>query len=428
MAKILEFDIQKIRNDFPILFQKVNGKNLIYFDNAASSQKPRQVIDTISKYYSEEHSNVHRGVHHLSACATEKYEAAREKVRAFINAKYSHEIIFTKGTTDSINLVANSFGKKFLKKDDEVIISTMEHHSNIVPWQMVCEERNAKLIVIPINDAGEILLDEFEKLLTDKTKIVAINHISNTLGTINPVKQIISIVRNSPLLRRGAGLSRTKGREGEAVPVLIDGAQAAPHMKLDMQELDADFYAFSSHKMYGPTGLGVLYGKEKFLNEMPPYQGGGDMIKTVSFEKTTYNTLPYKFEAGTPHIAGVIGLGAAVDYLNKIGMKNISEYENELLKYATEKLSAIEGLKIIGTAKNKAAVISFLIDEIHPYDTGVILDQLGIAVRTGHHCTQPFSEHYIIPGTVRASFSFYNRKEEIDELVKGVEKAKKMLS
>lgn len=428
MAKILEFDIQKIRNDFPILFQKVNGKNLIYFDNAASSQKPRQVIDTISKYYSEEHSNVHRGVHHLSACATEKYEAAREKVRAFINAKYSHEIIFTKGTTDSINLVANSFGKKFLKKDDEVIISTMEHHSNIVPWQMVCEERNAKLIVIPINDAGEILLDEFEKLLTDKTKIVAINHISNTLGTINPVKQIISIVRNSPLLRRGAGLSRTKGREGEAVPVLIDGAQAAPHMKLDMQELDADFYAFSSHKMYGPTGLGVLYGKEKFLNEMPPYQGGGDMIKTVSFEKTTYNTLPYKFEAGTPHIAGVIGLGAAVDYLNKIGMKNISEYENELLKYATEKLSAIEGLKIIGTAKNKAAVISFLIDEIHPYDTGVILDQLGIAVRTGHHCTQPLMEHYIIPGTVRASFSFYNRKEEIDELVKGVEKAKKMLS
>lgn len=411
---ISKINIQKIRKDFPILSRTVHGKPLIYFDNAASSQKPRPVIDAINKYYSEEHSNVHRGVHYLSSCATEKYEAVREKVRKFINAGFSHEIIFTKGTTDSINLVANSFGKKILKNGDEVVISTMEHHSNIVPWQMVCDERGAKLKIIPVNDNGEILLEKFEKLLNEKTKIVAICHISNSLGTINPVKKIISIVRSFTL-------------GGEAIPVLIDGAQAIPHFQIDVRALDADFYAFSSHKMFGPTGIGILYGKEKFLNEMPPYQGGGDMIKNVTFEKTLYNELPFKFEAGTPHIAGVMGLGAAIDYLHETGLNNISAYENELLKYATDKLMKIDGLKIIGTAKEKAAVISFLVGKTHPYDIGVILDQLGIAVRTGHHCTQPLMERFGIPGTVRASLAFYNTFDEIDELCRGIERAKKML-
>lgn len=412
------FNINLLRKDFPILHRKINGKPLIYFDNAASSQKPNQVINAISNYYQFENSNVHRGVHYLSSCATEKHEDVRDKIRGFINAKHSHEIIFTKGTTESINLVASSFGKKFLSKDDEVIISALEHHSNIVPWQMICDEKGAKLRVIPVNDEGEIRIDKFKKLLNERTKIVAISHISNTLGTINPVKEIISIVRNSDLLLKN---------EGFEVPVLIDGAQAAPHFQIDVQDLDADFYAFSSHKMYGPTGIGILYGKEQWLNQMPPYQGGGDMIKTVSFEKTIYNDLPHKFEAGTPHIAGVIGLGAAMDYMKSIGRENIAEYEQELLNYATQKLSQIDGVRIFGNAKNKVSVISFLVDNIHPYDIGVILDQLAIAVRTGHHCTQPLMDHFHIPGTVRASFAFYNTKVEIDELISGIEKAKKIL-
>lgn len=408
-SAISKIDVEKIRKDFPILSRKIHGKPLIYFDNAASSQKPKQVINCIDKYYSEEHSNVHRGVHYLSSAATEKYESVRESVRKFINAAFSHEIIFTKGTTDSINLVAFSFGKKFIGKGDEVIISAMEHHSNIVPWQMICEEKDARLRIIPINDSGEIIMEEFEKLLNARSRIVAINHISNTLGTVNPVKKII------------------EKAHAAGVPVLIDGAQAVPHFQIDVQKLDADFYAFSSHKMFGPTGIGVLYGKEKFLEAMPPYQGGGDMIKNVTFEKTLYNTLPFKFEAGTPHIAGVMGLGAAIDYLEETGLNNISQYESELLDYATQKMSAMNGLKIIGTAEEKSAVISFLAGRAHPYDIGVILDQMGIAVRTGHHCTQPLMERFGIPGTVRASLAFYNTFEEIDELCIGIEKAKKML-
>lgn len=402
-------DIQKIRNDFPVLLQKVNGIPLAYFDNAASSQKPRQVINAIYKYYSEENSNVHRGVHSLSARATEKFEGAREKVRAFLNARNTHEIIFTRGTTDSINLVASSFGKKFIGPNDEVVISAMEHHSNIVPWQMICAEKGAKLRIIPINDNGEIIFDEYEKLLNGKTRIVSVTHISNTLGTINPVKKIIESAHK------------------KNIPVLIDGAQAVPHFPIDIQALDADFYVFSAHKMYGPTGIGVLFGKEKLLNEMPPYQGGGDMIKTVAFEKTTYNDLPHKFEAGTPPIAGVIGLGAAIDFLNETGLENIAARENYLMHYATERLLQIDGLKIFGNAKEKASVISFLLDGIHPYDVGVILDQMGIAVRTGHHCTQPLMERFNIPGTVRPSLAFFNTIEEIDRLEKAVLKAKKLL-
>lgn len=409
VTNLSKTDVSRIRRDFPILSRKVHGKPLIYFDNAASSQKPARVIDAVAKYYSEEHSNVHRGVHYLSSCATEKYEAIREKVSKFINSTYPHEIIFTKGTTESINLVAFSFGKKFIRENDEVIISAMEHHSNIVPWQMICEEKKARLRIISVNDSGEISLEEFENLLNEKTKIVAVSHISNTLGTINPVKRIIDIAHKA------------------GVPVLVDGAQAVPHFQVDVRELDADFYAFSSHKMFGPTGIGVLYGKEQFLDVMPPYQGGGDMIKNVTFEKTLYNSLPFKYEAGTPNIAGVMGLGAAIGYLDEIGLYNISQYEHELLNDATRKLLGIEGLKIIGTAREKAAVISFLVENTHPYDIGVILDQMGIAVRTGHHCTQPLMERYGIPGTVRASFAFYNTFEEIDELCRGIERAKKML-
>lgn len=409
LSGISKIDIGKIRRDFPILSRKVHGKPLIYFDNAASSQKPTRVIDAITKYYSEEHSNVHRGVHYLSSCATEKYEAVREKVSTFINSAYPHEVIFTKGATESINLVASSFGKKFIRENDEVIISAMEHHSNIVPWQMICEEKRARLKVIPVNDSGEILFEEFESLLSEKTKIVAVSHISNSLGTINPVKKIIDRAHKA------------------GVPVLVDGAQAVPHFQVDVRELDADFYAFSSHKMFGPTGIGVLYGKELFLEVMPPYQGGGDMIKNVTFEKTLYNILPFKYEAGTPDIAGVMGLGAAIEYLREAGLNEISQYEYELLKYATQKLLSIEGLRIIGTAREKASVISFLVGKTHPYDIGVILDQMGIAVRTGHHCTQPLMERFGIPGTVRASLAFYNTFEEIDELCKGIEQAKKML-
>jgi cysteine desulfurase / selenocysteine lyase len=403
-------DIQKIRADFPILSQKVRGKQLVYLDNAATTQKPQVVIDAISKYYSEQNSNIHRGVHFLSQQATTAYEDARKNIQQFINAPKSEQIILTKGTTDGINLVAHSFGKAFVKQGDEIIISALEHHSNIVPWQMLCEDRGAKLKVIPINQKGELLLEEFKKLLSPKTKLVAVNHISNTLGTINPIEEIIA-------------LSHTVGAK-----VLIDGAQAVAHTKVDVQQLDCDFYVFSGHKLFGPTGIGVLYGKEELLNAMPPYQGGGDMIKTVTFEKTEYNDLPHKFEAGTPNIVGGIGLGAAIEYVNSIGLENIAQQENDLLHYATEQLKMIDGIRFIGEADKKTSVISFIVDGAHPFDVGTILDQLGIAVRTGHHCTQPLMDFYQIPGTVRASFSFYNTKEEVDTLVEGLKKAMQMLS
>jgi cysteine desulfurase/selenocysteine lyase len=403
------FNIQKLRQDFPILSQKVNGKPLVYLDNGATTQKPQQVIDAISNYYQTQNANIHRGVHQLSIEITIAYENARATVQKHLNAALSHEIIFTSGTTESINLVANSFGKKYIKAGDEIIISEMEHHSNILPWQILCEEKGAVLKVIPINEMGELLIDEYKKLLCDKTKIVAVTHISNTLGTINPVKEIIALAHE------------------KNIPVLIDGAQAVPHIKVDVQDLDADFYCFSGHKIFGPTGVGILYGKEKWLNEMPPYKVGGGTIKTVKFGKTEYADLPLKFEAGTPHIEGGIGLAAAIDYVNEIGLENIGDYECELLEYATTKLSAVEGLRIIGTAKEKASVISFVIEEVHPLDIGTILDKQGIAVRTGHHCTQPLMEHFDLQGTIRASFVFYNTKEEIDVLVNGIQKAIKML-
>lgn len=405
---IKTFNIDRIRKDFPVLHQEVNGKPLVYFDNAASTQKPKVVIDRISDYYSNEHSNIHRGVHSLSAAATEEYEIARKTVQRHLNAAHDHEIIFTKGTTDGINLIANGFSRGVLKKGDEVIVSELEHHSNIVPWQMACEQTGAKLKVIPINDSGEWKIEEFHNLLSDKTKLVAVNHVSNALGTINPIDEIIEA-------------AHSKG-----IPVLIDGAQAAPHMAIDVQAFDCDFYVLSGHKLFGPTGVGVLYGKEEWLDKLPPYQGGGDMIKSVSFEKTTYNELPFKFEAGTPNIAGVLGLKSAIDYVNEIGLEAIAEYEQELLDYGTQKLSQIEGLTIYGTAKNKASVISFLLDGIHPYDTGTILDKLGIAIRTGHHCTEPIMTRFGIPGTARASFAFYNTIEEIDALYKGLLRVKKM--
>jgi cysteine desulfurase/selenocysteine lyase len=401
-------NIEKIRADFPVLHQEVNGKPLVYFDNAASTQKPQVVIDRISDYYAHEHSNIHRGVHSLSAAATEEYEEARRTVQRHLNAAHEHEIIFTKGTTDAINLVANGFSRGVLKEGDEVIISGLEHHSNIVPWQMACGQSGARLNVIPISDSGEIILEEYKNLLSERTKLVAINHVSNTLGTINPIEQVIELAHSY------------------GVPVLLDGAQAAPHMSIDVRALDVDFYALSGHKLFGPTGIGVLYGKEEWLNKIPPYQGGGDMIKSVSFEKTTYNELPFKFEAGTPHIAGALGLKTAIDYCNRIGFDQIAAYEEELLAYGTQQLSAIKGLTIYGTSKNKASVISFLLNGIHPYDTGTILDKLGIAVRTGHHCTEPIMTRFGIPGTVRASFAFYNTKEEIDKLVEGLQRVKMM--
>lgn len=402
-------DVEKIRKDFPILQTKVYGKPLIYFDNAATTQKPLQVLESLEKYYTGYNSNVHRGVHLLSQQATEAYEVARKKIAAFINAKHDHEIIFTKGTTNSINLVAYTFGRKFLKKGDEVLISAMEHHSNIVPWQIICEEKKAVLKVIPINEIGELRMDVFNELLTPKVKIVAVTYVSNSLGTVNPVKEIIA---------KSHALS---------IPVLLDGAQAIQHMPLDVQELEIDFMAFSGHKMYGPTGIGFLYGKEKWLNEMPPYEGGGDMISHVTFAKTTYNELPFKFEAGTPDISGAIALGAAVDYIQQTGISAIQQWEEELIAYAYDKLAAISGLRFIGDAKQRAGAISFLVGNIHPFDMGEILDKQSIAVRTGHHCTQPLMEIFNIPGTVRASFAMYNTKAEIDELVKGVEKAKRML-
>ena len=402
-------DIQKIRADFPILTQKVNGKPLVYFDNGATSQKPQIVIDAEVKYYQEINANIHRGVHTLSQLATDAYEVSRGKVQQHINAKFAHEVLFTSGTTFGINLVANGF-TSILKPGDEVIVSSLEHHSNIVPWQMLCEKTGAILKVIPINENGELILEAFDALLSEKTKVVTVNHISNALGIINPIKYIIDKAH------------------AVGAAVLIDGAQAVPHLKPDVQDLDCDFYVFSGHKMCGPTGTGILYGKEAWLNKLPPYQGGGEMIKEVTFEKTTYADLPHKFEAGTPNIAGGIVLGTAVDYLNNIGFENIQEYENELLEYATKHLLEIEGLRIYGTGKNKASVVSFNIDGIHPYDIGSIIDKLGIAVRTGHHCAQPIMNFFCIPGTIRASFSFYNTIEEIDAMVEAVKKAKTMLS
>jgi cysteine desulfurase / selenocysteine lyase len=405
----IDLDIQKIRKDFPILSTLVNGYPLVYFDNAATSQKPWSVIRAIENYYTRLNSNVHRGVHHLSQTATDAFEESRKKIAVFINARFDHEVIFTKGTTESINLVASSFGKQFVGKNDVIIISALEHHSNIVPWQMLCESREAILKVIPITDRGELQMDAYQEMLSDSVKLVAVNYVSNSLGTINPVREII-------------GMAHRQG-----IPVLLDAAQAVQHIPLDVQELDIDFLAFSGHKMYGPTGIGILYGKEKWLNSMPPYQGGGEMIKTVSFAKTIYNDLPFKFEAGTPNIEAAICLGAAVDYISHIGLERIQEYENELVRYGMEKLAAIEALKFVGIPAQRASVISFNIEGAHPYDVGVILDQLGIAVRTGHHCTQPLMDIFCIPGTVRASFAFYNAKEEIDLLVRGLQKAVKML-
>ncbi|MDB4534483.1 cysteine desulfurase [Vicingaceae bacterium] len=402
-------DIDKIRSDFPILSREVNGKPLVYLDNGASSQKPKQVIDVISHYYEYENSNIHRGIHTLSQEATNAYEESRKTVQAFINAEHDHEVIFTAGTTESINLVASSFGKKFLKEGDEIIISTMEHHSNIVPWQMICEEREAILKVVPINDKGEFLMKEFEQLLSEKTKLVAVTHVSNTLGTINPVKEIIEKAHHKGAL------------------VLIDGAQAVPHKKVDVQELDCDFYVFSGHKMFAPTGVGILYGKESILNDLPPYQGGGDMIKTVTFEKTTYNCLPHKMEAGTPNISGGIALAAAINYMNSVGIDKIEAYEAELLTYATEQIKQIEGVRIIGEADQKASVLSFLVEGTHPSDIGMIIDKLGVAIRTGHHCTEPLMNRFDIPGTARASFAFYNTFEEIDTFITALKRAIKML-
>ena len=404
------WDIERIRADFPVLQQTVNGKPLIYLDNSASSQVPQVVIDRGSVYLEQEHSNIHRGVHYLSQKATTAYEGAREKVKRFINARDARECIFVRGATEGINLVMYGYGRKFIGAGDEIIISAMEHHSNIVPWQMLCEEKGAILRVIPMNDSGELLLDEYDGLLNERTKLVGVMHVSNALGTINTIKEMIAQAHKY------------------GVPVLIDGAQAAPHMPVDVQDLDCDFYVFSGHKMYAPTGSGVLYGKMVLLEKMNPFQGGGDMIKTVTFEKSTYAEPPTKFEAGTPAIASQIGLGAAIDYLNSIGRDRAAAYEAELLRYATERVSAIEGVRIIGTAKNKASVLSFVIDGIHPHDIGTILDQEGIAVRAGHHCAQPVMQRFKVPATARASFSFYNTKEEIDVLARTIERVIEIFS
>ena len=403
-------DVKKVRADFPVLHQTVNGKPLVYLDNASTSQKPQAVIDSLVQYYSADNSNVHRGVHTLSQRATDHYEEARTKVRNFLNAESDHEIIYVRGTTEGINLVAHSFGRQNIGEGDEIIVTAMEHHSNIVPWQILCQEKGAYLKVIPINDQGELLMDEYEKLLSPRTKLVSIVHQSNALGTINPAKEIIDMAHS-----RG-------------VPVLLDGAQSVQHLPIDVRGLGCDFFAFSGHKLYGPTGIGVLYGRAELLDSMPPYQGGGEMIKSVTFEKTIYNDLPHKFEAGTPDIAGAIGLGAAIDYVSNLGMGNIQAYEHELLEYGTECLSSIEGLSIIGTAKEKGAVLSFVMEGIHPHDIGTILDMEGIAVRTGHHCAQPVMDRFEIPATARASLGLYNTKEEIDALVKGIDRAIEVFS
>lgn len=410
VAPSVSWDVERIRADFPVLHQTVNGKPLVYLDNGASSQVPQVVIDRGSIYLEQEHSNIHRGVHYLSQRATTAYEGAREKVKRFINAREARECIFVRGATEGINLVMYGYGRKFIGEGDEIIISAMEHHANIVPWQMLCEEKGARLRVIPMNDAGELLIDEYDGLLNERTKLVGVVHVSNALGTINPVKQMIAQAHKY------------------GVPVLVDGAQAAPHMPIDMQDLDCDFYVFSGHKMYAPTGSGIVYGKAELLEKMNPFQGGGDMIKTVTFEKTTYAELPNKLEAGTPAIASQIGLGAAIDYLNTIGREQAAAHEAELLRYATERVSAIEGVRIIGTAKEKASVLSFVIDDIHPHDIGTILDQEGIAVRAGHHCAQPVMQRFNVPATARASFAFYNTKEEIDVLARTIERVIEIFS
>jgi cysteine desulfurase/selenocysteine lyase len=402
------FDVGKIRQDFPILQRQVHGKPLVYLDNAATSQKPQRVIDTLHRYYAEENANIHRGVHYLSQQATQAYEDARLKVRHFLNAPSEREIIFTRSVTEAINLVAFCYGRKYLQAGDEIVISAMEHHSNIVPWQILCEEKGTILRVVPISDAGEFLLDEYDKLLNARTKLVAVTHVSNALGSITPVREIIRLAH-----RWNA-------------PVLIDGAQAVPHFKVDVQELDCDFYGFSGHKLYGPTGIGILYGKAKLLEAMPPFQGGGDMIRSVTFEKTIYAPIPAKFEAGTPHIAGGIGLGAAIDYLESLDMDAIQSYEQDLLDYAMEAVAAIPAVRIYGTARDKAGVISFAIEGVHPHDIGTILDQEGIAIRTGHHCAQPVMDRFGVPAMSRASLAFYNTKEEIDALVAGIHKVKEV--
>ena len=403
-------DLQRLRADFPILRLKVNGKPLAYLDNAASSQMPQPVLDRLTRYQTQEHSNIHRAVHYLSETATAAYEGARGKIQKFINAREQREVIYTRGTTDAVNLVMHGFGRAFLEAGDEIIISQLEHHSNIVPWQMLRDEKGCKLRVIPCNDAGELLIEDYEALFNGRTKLVAITHVSNALGTVNPVKQMIA----------------TAHRHG--VPVLVDGAQAVPHLAIDVQDLDCDFYCFSGHKMVGPTGIGILYGKASWLEKMQPYQGGGDMILSVTFEKTTYNVIPHKFEAGTPPIAAAIGLGAAVDYLTEIGMDNIAAWEHELLAYATGQLEALPGVRIVGTAADKASVLSFTIAGVHPHDVGTILNEDGVAVRTGHHCAQPVMQRFGIPATARASFAFYNTFEEIDQLVAGIRRVQKMFA
>jgi len=397
-----DFDIAAIRRDFPILNQQINGHPLVYLDNAASSQKPVQVIEAVDQYYRLDNANVHRGVHRLSQRATDAYEGARSKIRGFLNAKSDKEIIFVRGATEAINLVAQSFVRPQLQAGDEILISYLEHHANIVPWQIVCEQTGAKLKIIPMTDSGELNLSGLDELLTDKTKIMAVGQVSNALGTVNPVKQM------------------TEKAKAKGIPVLIDGAQAVPHMQVDVQELDCDFYVFSGHKMFAPTGIGALYGKQALLEAMPPWQGGGDMILSVSFDHTEYNALPYKFEAGTPHIAGAVGLGAAIDYMQSIGIEKIAAYEHALLELATDKLSAIDGVRIVGTAEHKASVLSFLIEDVHPHDVGTIFDQQGVAIRAGHHCAQPVMQYYGIAATARASFAFYNTEQEIDALVKAI--------
>jgi cysteine desulfurase / selenocysteine lyase len=398
------FNVERIRRDFPVLQRKVHGKPLVYLDNAATSQKPKAVIDTLTRYYSEINSNIHRGIHHLSEEATAAYEEARTKVKGFLNAADEHEIVFVRGTTEAINLVAQSYGRAFVKPGDEIVLTAMEHHSNIVPWQLLGEQTGARLRVVPINDEGELLIDELEPMLTGKTRLIAVAHVSNALGTINPIKRIAKIAH-----RRG-------------IPVLVDGAQAVPHMKVDVRDLDCDFYAFSGHKMYGPTGVGILYGKSRWLEKMPPYQGGGSMIRLVTFEKTHYNVPPYRFEAGTPDIAGGIGLGAAIDYLNAIDLEAAAAHEQEVLEYGTEVLSAIEGLRLIGQAKQKASVLSFVLEGVHPHDIGTILDREGVAIRAGHHCAMPVMQRFGVPATARASLAFYNTKQEMDVLASAIRK------
>jgi cysteine desulfurase/selenocysteine lyase len=398
------WDVARVREDFPVLGQTVNGRPLVYLDNAASAQVPRIVIERGSKYLREEHSNIHRGVHYLSQRATSAYEGAREKVRRFINAREARECIFVRGVTEGVNLVMHGYGRKFVNEGDEIVVSEMEHHSNLVPWQMLCEEKGARLRVIPMNDRGELILEEFDALLNERTKLVCVGHVSNALGTVNPVKEIVERAHKA------------------GVPVLVDGAQGAPHLKVDVQDLGCDFYAISGHKMFAPTGSGVLYGKAEWLEKMNPFLGGGSMIRTVTFERSTYAAIPDKFEAGTPAIASAIGLGAAIDYLNSLDREAAHAHEQELLRYATEKLSAIEGVHIIGTAREKASVLAFVMDEIHPHDVGTILDQEGIAIRAGHHCAQPVMKHFNVPATARASFAFYNTKEEADSLVAAVQK------